>query len=62
MNVKDRNPAKTTGLVELSTAELSEVAGGGPHVKIFNGSDTESIFAYTPTFTGGVRVAAGDIN
>ncbi len=50
-------------------------AGGGPHVQIFNGADMfpptvansvpiprESFFAYSPTFTGGVSVAAADIN
>jgi hypothetical protein len=35
--------------------------GGGPHVKIFRGSDGEvlsSFFAFESSFTGGVRVAA----
>lgn len=38
--------------------------GGGPHVKIFNGRDLSlmaSFFAYSPSFTGGVNVAGGDI-
>jgi hypothetical protein len=40
-------------------------AGGGPHVQVFSGRDGHAIysfFAYDSTFTGGVRVAAGDIN
>jgi len=39
--------------------------GAGPHVKIFNGRDPSSqtgFFAFDPTFTGGVRVGAGDVN
>jgi hypothetical protein len=40
-------------------------ASGGPHVKVFSGKDgsvLQSFFAFGPTFTGGVRVAAQDIN
>jgi hypothetical protein len=39
--------------------------GGGPHVMAFSGADLHvlrSFFAYSPFFTGGVRVAAGDVN
>jgi hypothetical protein len=38
-------------------------AGGGPLVTItFNNGTYVSFFAYASTFTGGVRVALGDIN
>ena len=40
-------------------------AGGGPNVKIFDGTNgtlLQSFFAYAPGFTGGVYVAAGDVN
>jgi len=40
-------------------------AGGGPHVQVFNGvtgAVVQSFFAFATTFTGGVRVAAGDVN
>jgi hypothetical protein len=40
-------------------------AGGGPHVKVFDGKSfavVRSFLAYAPNFTGGVRVAAGDVN
>jgi len=37
--------------------------GGGPVVRVqnFDGTDAFLFFAYTPTFTGGVRVATGDV-
>jgi hypothetical protein len=39
-------------------------AGGGPEVKVYNSDGTErfAIFAFEPSFTGGVRVAVGDVN
>ena len=40
-------------------------AGGGPHVKVFNGvsgAELSSFFAFDTNFTGGVRVAVADVN
>jgi len=40
-------------------------AGGAPHVKVFDGATQAPIadfLAFTPSFTGGVRVATGDVN
>jgi len=38
---------------------------GGGHVKVFDGktgAELASFFAFSPTFTGGVRVATGDVD
>src|SRR5438477_54410 len=40
-------------------------AGGGPHVQVVSGATgagLASFFAYSTAFTGGVQVAAGDID
>jgi hypothetical protein len=40
-------------------------AAGGGHVKVFSGAsglEIRSFFAYGPSYTGGVYVAAGDVN
>jgi protocatechuate 3,4-dioxygenase beta subunit/photosystem II stability/assembly factor-like uncharacterized protein len=40
-------------------------AGGGPHVRVFSGRTRQEImsfFAYAANFTGGVRVAAADVD
>jgi hypothetical protein len=52
------------GFAEIITG-TDAVPGGGPHVKVFDGqtgNEVHSFFAYTPSFSGGVRVAAGDLN
>lgn len=39
--------------------------GGGPHVKVLraaDGSEVASLYAFAPGFTGGVSVAAGDVD
>jgi hypothetical protein len=39
--------------------------GGGPNVKVFSGADgsiLQNFLAYSVSFTGGTRVAAGDVN
>lgn len=40
-------------------------AGAGPQVKVFDGAggaEVRSFFAFGPAFSGGVRVASGDVN
>lgn len=64
-----------TGGVYVATADLNDDGqadiltgagqGGGPHVRAWSGADNSMLFdffAYNTLFTGGVRVAAGDIN
>jgi hypothetical protein len=64
----------------LSTGGLPEIitgagAGGGPHVKVIDGTKLRQVhgqiadsalvaqfYAYDPSFSGGVRVAAADLN
>jgi hypothetical protein len=39
--------------------------GGGPHIKVFDGatkSELYGFYAFDPSFTGGTRIAVGDIN
>jgi prepilin-type N-terminal cleavage/methylation domain-containing protein len=49
------------GIPDLITGQ----ATGGPHVKVFSGETgtlLHDFTAFSPTFTGGVYVAAGDVN
>jgi len=68
-------PASFTGGVFVAAADLNgdghvdiitgTDAGIGPDVEVFDGTNHGSLggfFAYAPAFTGGVRVAAGDID
>jgi hypothetical protein len=51
-----------TGLADIITGAG---AGGGPHVEVFRAADLfvlQSFMAYDPGFTGGVRVAAGNVD
>ena len=50
------------GRAEIITAPG---AGGGPHVRVFSGESgmlMSKFFAYNTSFSGGVRVAVGDVN
>lgn len=50
------------GFVDIVTAPGR---GGGPHVKVFDGTDGSEIhefFAYSPSFKGGINLAAADID
>lgn len=60
----DVNGDGTVDIVTGPGATPSGSAGGGPHVKVFNGSGTQllEIFPYETSFQGGVRVATGDVN
>jgi hypothetical protein len=52
----------TDGLVDVVTGAGES---GGPHVKVFAGSNGEvvaSFFPYAPTYWGGVNVAVGDVD
>src|SRR5205823_3800416 len=64
-----------TGGIRVATADVtgdgvddivtSACAGGGPHVKVFDGvtgAEAAGFFAYAPGFVGGVWVAAADVN
>lgn len=54
----------TTGLGRADIITGAD-SGAAPHVKVFNGStlaELQSFFAYPAQFTGGVRVASGDVN
>lgn len=55
-----------SGFAEILTAPA---AGGGPHVRLFNGQTGQPLnhpagnfFAYSPAFFGGVYIATADVN
>jgi len=53
------------GKSDITAATAPSDNGSGPRVRVFNGNSAQVLadfFAYTPSFTGGVFVAAGDIN
>src|SRR4051812_17717478 len=57
--LEDRSLPSSTKLIAFGAD-----AGGGPHVRVLNaatGAEVRSFFAYDPSFTGGVRVAVGDV-
>nr|WP_261341202.1 Ig-like domain-containing protein [Fimbriiglobus ruber] len=62
------NPATVTvpvlSLNQVHVQVAAASTGGGPQVNIYNldGSVRASLFAYDPSFTGGVRVATGDLS
>lgn len=56
----------TTDIIEIGGTlyAIGADAGGGPHVKVYfaaTGDLKFSFFAFAPNFTGGVRVAVGDV-
>lgn len=62
-------PPTTTTIPDLphitGAVVTGALAGGGPHVKVFKGSDRSlqrQFFAYNAAFKGGVQVALGDVN
>jgi gliding motility-associated-like protein len=66
INIAPTAPAQPMVAGQPSLSKFTAVgadAGGGPLVTItFNNGTYVSFFAYASTFTGGVRVALGDIN
>ena len=51
--------------ISVGAGPSTTASGGGPRVRVFDGTSAQILadfFAYTPSFSGGVRVAMGDIN
>lgn len=60
----DVNGDQTADIV-VASGEDPMASGGGPHVKVFSGRDLAVLADFRPYasgFSGGVRVAAGDLN
>src|SRR5262249_46741389 len=61
------DPSQSAPVVVVGSSSLFATgadAGGGPEVKVFNadGSLRFDFLAFTPAFSGGVRVAVADVN
>jgi uncharacterized repeat protein (TIGR01451 family) len=64
-NAANDSDIETTMVAETDLYAVGADAGGTPHVRVFSGANAAekySFFAYSANFTGGVRVAMGDVN
>jgi hypothetical protein len=58
-------PPSPPPVIPINYVAIGADAGGGPQVVVYNSATNAVVsvfFAFTPTFTGGVRVAVDDIN
>jgi hypothetical protein len=58
------NFSGNNGVVTVHTYAVAKDAGDDPFVRVFNanGAERQAFYAYDYMFTGGVRVATGDVN